>query len=341
MVDSETPPAHVTDERLDEIMDVLQALVRQDFSRSVPIRGTGTLDAIATGINILVEELERSVASRRDLEAAYEELRLAEARLVQADKMAAIGLLASGVAHEVNNPAAWVSLALGMIKRSVERMRRLADEIAPASPITDELRVIEPLLTDCTDGIKRVIDVVGDLLVFSRSDDGSFEPIAFDEVISSSWRMASTTVVGEQSLVVDLGETPTFIANRGRVAQVVLNLLLNAAHAVRRTPAPRIVVSTRAHDDGVLLAVEDSGPGIPEDIRARVFDPFFTTKPGQEGTGLGLTMVAQIASSYGGWARVARPLGGLGARLEVWFPCRPRLPTLTSAGLAKDSDTTG
>ena len=312
--------------RLDEILDVLLAFARQDFTRRAPVYGDDTLDAISTGLNMLAEELHQNVASRRELLQAYEELRQTEAKLVQAGKMAAIGLLASGVAHEVNNPAAWVSLALAMMKRTVTKAHRLIEDGAPIEAIREELATIDGLLADCMEGIKRVNGVVGDLLVFSRADDASFEPISFDEVIASSWRLASTAL-GDPVLVVDLGETPTLVANRGRVAQVVMNLLLNAAHAVALSPADgerRIAVSTRGHEGGVLLAVEDSGAGIPEEIRARVFDPFFTTKPAHQGTGLGLTIVAQIASSYGGWARVAPPDSGAGARLEVWFPCDPR-----------------
>jgi signal transduction histidine kinase len=112
-----------------------------------------------------------------------------------------------------------------------------------------------------------------------------------------------------------------------------MNLLLNAAHAVGALgPGKdrRITASTRAHDGGILLAVEDSGPGIPEAIGSQVFDPFFTTKPAHEGSGLGLTIVAQIASSYGGWARVASPLR-TGARIEVWFPCQARQPSIAAA----------
>lgn len=320
--------------RLDEILEVLLAFARHDFSKRAPVYGDDTIDAISVGLNMLAEELDHDVASRRELVAAYDELRRAEAKLVQAGKMAAVGLLASGVAHEVNNPAAWVSLALAMIKRNVAKTHRLVDDGAPVESIREELTAIDGLLVDCVEGMKRVNAVVGDLLVFARADDASFEPIAFDEVISSSWRLASTAL-GDPTLVLDLGEVPTLVANRGRIAQVVMNLLLNAAHAMslapRASPA-RIVVSTRTHDRGVLLAVEDSGPGIPEDIRARVFEPFFTTKSAREGTGLGLTIVAQIAASYGGWARVTPPESGTGARVEVWFPCDGRSEGKGSVG---------
>src|SRR5215469_14364576 len=166
------------DARLDEIMEVLLAFARQDFSRRAPVYSTDTIDAIATGLNMLAEELDATVASRRELEAAYEELRMTEAKLVQAAKMAAVGLLASGVAHEVNNPAAWVSLALSMMKRSAAKVRRLVADGALARAIDEEILVMEGLLTNSIEGMRRVSGVVGDLLVFSRVDDASFEPIA-------------------------------------------------------------------------------------------------------------------------------------------------------------------
>jgi signal transduction histidine kinase len=87
---------------------------------------------------------------------------------------------------------------------------------------------------------------------------------------------------------------------------------------------PEIAIQTSTLDDGALVVVEDTGPGIPEELRPRVFDPFFTTKGELEGMGLGLTIVAQIAASYGGWARVTSAPARRGARVEVWFPCRPR-----------------
>lgn len=311
------------DERLDQILEVLLAYARQDFTPRASVRGTDTIDAIATGLNMLAEELAATVASRRELEAAYDNLRRTQATLVQSSKLAAVGLLASGVAHEVNTPVAWVSLAFEGIKRGVGNVRRIAQRSGVAPGIGEELDRIDQLLDDCLEGLKRMRSVVRDLLAFARSEEASFEPIDLEDVIASSWRLARTSL-GESTLVLDLGDTPSLIANRGRVAQVVMNLLLNAAHAVRRASpsSRRIVVSTREHEGGVLLAVEDDGPGIPPELWERVFDPFFTTKTAADGTGLGLTIVGQIASSYGGWARVASPHGS-GARIEVWLPCGP------------------
>jgi two-component system NtrC family sensor kinase len=117
---------------------------------------------------------------------------------------------------------------------------------------------------------------------------------------------------------------PSLVGNRGRFAQIVTNLLVNAAHAIDDAPAANdheIVVRTREHEGGVLLTVEDSGPGVPHDLRDRIFEPLFTTKTPAKGTGLGLTIVAQLVHGYGGFVRVAD--GTLrGACFEVWSPVR-------------------
>ncbi len=121
-----------------------------------------------------------------------------------------------------------------------------------------------------------------------------------------------------------VGETPPLVANRGRIAQVVTNLLVNAAQAIEahgRDGEDEIAVFVDEHEGGTLLAVEDTGLGIEPSIRHRVFEPFFTTKGDRDGTGLGLAIVAQIVASYQGTTRVGEPSGSRrGARVEVWFP---------------------
>ena len=287
-------------------------MARHDFSVRVPISGTDTIDAMATGLNMLAEELEVTVASRRELEEA-------NARLVDSGRMAAIGMLAAGVAHEVNNPAAWVSLALGMVRRGNANLRRIltAEELDRDAALA-EIDVIDPLLADCVDGMQRITTVVGDLRLFSRGDEHR-ETIELDEVIRSCCRLASHALEGTR-VVVENDGAPLVIANRGRVAQIVTNLVVNAAHAVANAEEREIAILTSTLDHGALLAVEDTGAGIAEAIEARVFEPFFTTKPGALGMGLGLTIVSQIAASYGGWARIKRPAVRRGARVEVWLP---------------------
>jgi C4-dicarboxylate-specific signal transduction histidine kinase len=312
--------------RLDELFDVVCAIARQDFSRRFQVRDDGVVDAIGAGINMLAEELDGEVASRRELEAAHAALKAAQLQLVYAGKLAAIGQLASGVAHEVNNPAAWVSLSLGMLERMAERARRHVEHGEQEAAVA-ELAAMSALFRDCSEGMRRITGVVGDLRTFSRASEDSIEAISFEEVIRASVNLARPTIGTTTRVTVDVADAPALIANRGRIAQVVTNLLVNAAQAIAASGIDgehAILVSVVEHDGGTLLAVEDTGSGIPPEIRSRIFEPFFTTRHAADGTGLGLAIVAQIAAGHGGWARAAEPAGSRrGARIEVWFP-RPR-----------------
>lgn len=328
------------DPRLDDILEVLLALARQDFSRRATVRGTDTIDAIAGGLNMLAEELDGAVASRRDLEAAYRELKAADARLVQAGKMIAVGQLASAVAHEVNNPATWVSLGLTLIERGSKELRAgLQKDEIDRSALAANLDAIDQVLRDAVEGMERIRVVVGDLRTFSRADDETVDDVCINDVVRTSCNLAGPSFRDRAQLRLDLGETPELIGNRGRLAQIITNLIINAAHAIDDAPRARdheIAVITRARDGGVLLVVEDTGTGIAPELRERVFEPLFTTKPATKGTGLGLTIVAQLVHGCGGFVRVVD--GTLrGACFEVWLPVRPRgprapAPRLTSLG---------
>lgn len=301
------------DPRLDAILETMLAFARHDFSKRAPVTGTDEIDAIATGLNMLGEELDETVAWRRDLE-------LANARLVESGKMAEVGLLAAGVAHEVNNPAAWVQLALGIVRKSHQALRRqLEQEEISREAMLAELDRLDALVHDCIDGMQRITTVVEDLRSLSRADERSFEQIEFEELIASCRRLASHRIGANVVVAIDhTNGPPALVANRGRIAQVVTNLLINASDASENKGEVAVTVSH--HDGGTLVAVEDTGPGVPEDLRERVFEPFFTTKRGVAGMGLGLTIVSRIVRGYGGWARIAEAHRLPGARFEVWFP---------------------
>jgi signal transduction histidine kinase len=316
------------DPRLDEILDVLLALARQDFSQRAPVHGTDTIDAIATGLNMLAEELDGAVASRRDLETAYRALEAADARLVQAGKMIAIGQLASAVAHEINNPTTWVSLGLTLLAHGTKDVRKSLElDTIDRQALAATLDKMDLVLRDAVEGMDRIRVVVGDLRTFSRGDDESVEDVSINDVIRTSCNLAGPSFRERAELVLDLEDTPLLVANRGRLAQVVTNLLVNAAHAVQDSPRGdhEIAVMTRAQDGGVLIAVEDTGGGVAVEHREKIFEPLFTTKAATRGTGLGLTIVAQLVQGYGGFVRAVDG-SRCGARFEVWLPCKARAP---------------
>ena len=304
--------------RLDEILEVLMSYARQDFSPRIAVsERLDEIDAIATGINILAEELDGEVASRRELEAAYARLQATQAQLVIAEKLAAVGQLADGVAHELNNPATWVFLGLDHARRRLIalRMRMGANPV-----VLDELTAVEAALADVQAGVERMRSVLGDLRTLSRTESERPTMLDLDEVVRSACQLARPSYHSVARLVLDLGAVPPIIGDRGRLGQLVTNLVLNAAYELaERSGDHEIGVTTRTDGDEVVLAVEDSGPGIPDELVERVFEPYFTTKPSGVGTGLGLALVRRNAERHGGTARATRGTRG-GARIEVRLP---------------------
>ncbi|MDX2090445.1 MAG: ATP-binding protein [Kofleriaceae bacterium] len=312
--------------RFDQIVEVLMALARQDFSVRLPISPRrDEVDAVAAAINVLAEELGGAVATRRDLEAAYASLQETQAQLVVAEKFAAIGQLASGVAHELNNPAAWILLGLQHARRRVAEARALgAEHHARLAEILGELEV---MLADARAGMERIRVVVGDLRTLSRGDSDEVVELALNDVVRLSLKLARPAYKDTAKIVLELGELPLITGSHARLGQLVTNLILNAAQAIGDSGQNHeIAITTRSDGQHVILSVEDSGPGIPAELRERVFEPYFTTKPADIGTGLGLALVRKIASAHGGLARVG---GGTrtGAMIEVLFPIPHREPT--------------
>jgi signal transduction histidine kinase len=311
------------DARLGQLLEVLLAIARQDYETHADISGAhDTLDAIAVGLNMLGEELAHEVTSRRELERAHEELKQAQAKLVHTGKLAAVGQLASGVAHEISNPAMSLEVALAIIKRTAGDLLAAGGGAAAVSP--ERAEKMRSALEDAEEAVGRIRRLTGDLRTFARTDDDTPQAVQLDEVARVSSRLAAPTVRPRAELVLDLAPVPPVVGDRGRLGQVVTNLLVNAAQAVPEgAPAENTVaVSTRAVDGEVLLAVEDSGPGVPPALRDRIFDPFFTTKPEGVGTGLGLALVAEITAAHRGRIRVTSGQWG-GARFELAFPARP------------------
>jgi signal transduction histidine kinase/CheY-like chemotaxis protein len=314
------------DPRLDDVLEMLLALARLDFGRRINVSEAGdTLDAIAVGINMLGEELEDTAASRRELEAAYRALQDTQGQLIHAGKLAAIGQLAGGVAHEINNPASYVAMSHAVLARQVTRLRALLDAAGlldgEQAEIARLLSSMDLVLADASDGMQRIRAVVRDLRTFSRMDDEAMEAVDLSEVVLAACNLARHEIRYRAELITALGEVPPVRGNRGRLGQVLMNLLVNAAQAIPEGSEDEhhIRIATRRDGGRAVLLVEDSGPGVPEQLRSRIFEPFFTTKPAEIGTGLGLSLVAEIVRRHGGTIEVGVGQYG-GARFEIGLP---------------------
>jgi PAS domain S-box-containing protein len=236
------------------------------------------------------------------------ERRQMQARLRLADRMASVGTLAAGVAHEINNPLAYV---LSNLEQAREAVARLLPAPAELRQMLDEARA----------GGERVRGIVRDLKTFSRSDDERRTQVDVRRVVESSINLARNEIRHRARLTVQYGAVLPVEANESRLGQVFLNLLVNAAHAIPEGGAPghEIAVSTGLDGGRVRVEVRDSGLGIPAEARARLFDPFFTTKPEELGTGLGLAICHRIVSSLGGEIVVESEVGR-GSTFRVLLP---------------------
>jgi PAS domain S-box-containing protein len=226
-----------------------------------------------------------------------------EARLVRADRMASLGTLAAGIAHEINNPLAFTMANLGHLETDVLPRLGLPDSEK------DEVR---KLVSEAQLGATRVRDIVRQLKMFSRAEEQARpEPVVVNRVLESAISMASNELKHRARLVRDYTEGLLAEANEGRLGQVVLNLLVNAAQAIPEGNVERheIRVLSRTHAEGVAIEVRDTGSGIPAEHLERLFEPFFTTKPIGVGTGLGLPICQDIVTSFGGRMEVESELG--------------------------------
>ncbi|HEX8789327.1 MAG TPA: PAS domain S-box protein [Polyangiaceae bacterium] len=227
--------------------------------------------------------MARDVTLRRQLER----------QLVEADRLAALGTLAAGIAHEINNPLAYVMLNLEWIARKLPDVKRDPSSAAGLMAMLDEAR----------QGAERVSTIVRELRSFSRADGDSRHPVDMARVVQSAIRMVGNEIRHRAHVVTAFDSVRAVWGNEARLEQVVVNLLLNAAQAMpeARSEENEIRVEVRPDADGhAVLEVHDNGAGIAPEVLPRIFDPFFTTKPVGLGTGLGLSICHGIVTSLGG-----------------------------------------
>jgi PAS domain S-box-containing protein len=246
----------------------------------------------------------RDVTARSNLQAGLE----------RAERLAAVGRLAAGMAHEINNPLAFISL-------NAEALERKLDGILPQGAERDE---VMGLLSQLVRGSERVAGIVRDLKSFSREGEGEAEygPLALEPVLASAIRMVEHEIAPRGRLVrrrsESVGASIRVHGDPRRLEQVFVNLLVNAAQALPEGGRGTIGIRESATAREVTIAVEDDGAGIAPEHLGRVFDPFFTTKPVGVGTGLGLSICHGIVSAFGGSMSIESELGrGTTVRVEL------------------------
>ena len=221
-------------------------------------------------------------------------------RLVrQSQKLETVGSLAAGIAHEVNNPLAFVNANLSHLARLAERLADPAPELSENEQL--ELAELPQVIAECIDGIERIGRIVDSMRRFSRVPSDELGPVDVNAVVTAAIRLAELHPHRGVALEAWLAEgLPPVRGSAQRLTQVFVNLLVNAKQALTGRAQGCITVRTRRLVDVVEVMVSDDGPGVPEGLRHRIFDPFFTTKGPDEGTGLGLSIAFDIVREHGG-----------------------------------------
>jgi signal transduction histidine kinase len=288
------------------------------------------------------KEAERSLAEQNRV------LKETQAALVQTEKMASLGSLAAGVAHEINNPIAYVTNNLVVIRRDTQAVLAALDayrrgETAEASRLeaaADVGYIRENFSRTCDktlEGLQRVRDIVRNLRDFARLDEAEFKEAELNAALKSTIEIVHHQAKAKDvRLVTDFGSLPPVLCHPGKINQVFLNLLVNAIQACDR--GGMVTARTRVEPGGgIVVEVEDNGCGITTEHRKRLFEPFFTTKPVGQGTGLGLSVSFGIVRDHGGVIEVDSEVGR-GSTFRVRLPPNAGVRR-QEAGAGKDSGT--
>jgi len=265
-----------------------------------------------------IAELNSTLEAR--VEQRTRELGEAQAQLVQSEKMASLGQLVAGVAHELNNPIGFVHANLQLL---AEQSRKLAasDPDTPQRQRAEE--AVTKLLARSREGTERVKKIVEDLRTFSRLDHAELQDVDLHEGIERTLSLMEPRLKEGVEVVKDYGDLPRVRCYAGQLNQVFMNILMNACDAMGGDGS--IHITTRRTERGVRLEFRDTGPGIPPEIRSRIFDPFFTTKAVGKGTGLGLSISHGIVERHGGRIAVdSTPGEGTTFTLELPLDATPR-----------------
>jgi signal transduction histidine kinase len=238
-------------------------------------------------------------------------------RLVTSARLAAVGELAAGIAHEINNPMAFVRANLSQLESRWKEVRAELERAGRADALRDALGDVDELVADSLEGVDRAVEIVRNVKGFAHPGNGGREPVDLHRILEDALRLIAPQLRGRAEIEREFGTLPELQGVPQQLRQVFVNLLLNASQAI--APGGRIRLSTRSENGRAVVIVADDGPGIAPEIIDRIFDPFFTTKPVGEGTGLGLGIAYQIVRSHGGAIKVESPLGK-GATFRVELP---------------------
>lgn len=346
-------PVMDASQKITNFVGVLHDLTKRKEMEDDLRRANENLTKEQKAVRALFEDLQKAhkeLADREkalrgmfaDLQKAHDDLKQAQRQLVQSEKLASIGQLAAGVAHEINNPLGFVSSNLQTLEEYIRRYARLvevaenlkrsvqgkdwpkAEEAAGAVDQMEReanlgfvMQDVDVLLKESKDGIERIKKIILDLRTFAREDEDVREVVNIERIMDNILNIVGNEIKYKAELVKEYGDVPAIKCNSRKIGQVFVNLLINAAQAIERQGT--IHLKTYKEDKCVCVEVGDTGKGMDAQTLKKIFDPFFTTKPVGEGTGLGLSISYDIIKEHGGDIIVQSEVGK-GTTFKVMLP---------------------
>lgn len=333
---------HTKDE-LGEFTNMFNSLVDKIQKQESKNKGyQEQLEQFNTDLEHTVEQRTAELVEKnRALLKINLDLNKSQQKVLHAEKLASIGQLAAGFAHEINNPLSYVTSNLGSLKHylkiyehvilklvnytKIEEQavkKQLLQEIMSNIQESDVVFVaqdMDALLEEMEEGLQRVTDIVQRLTVFSRTNNDTKQLVNINDCIHSTCKMVQKQVASKATLLLELSELPTIYINVGKINQVLTNIIINASQAIEQSG--EIKVSSQVVDNLIQVKISDNGCGIPEFQLSKIFDPFFTTKKEGEGTGLGLAISYDIMKEHAGHLDVESTVG-LGTTFILSFPVK-------------------
>ena len=316
----------------DALMGVMSVCFSAHIRLSVDVlKAMGRHLALSLLNGDLLQRSEETLAS----------LRLAQQSMSQSEKLAAVGMLAAGIAHEINNPASFIITNLTMLTEYIDDILVFTDELTNLHRNTDgteekkltalqEVHDLEYLRQDtpdliarCLKGMHRIRDIVRELRSFAHKGSGQREWVDINQLIAQVLKLAGAELRHRASVELDLRPVPNVMVESTRLLQVLLNLIINAYQSFGDRPRSEnsVRVASDSDDQTVMISVTDNGSGITQQVQDRIFEPFFTTKPVGTGTGLGLAISYDLVKTMGGQILLeSQP--GRGSRFVIQIPLR-------------------
>ena len=323
----------------------------KDLDKRVLVSGHDELSVLAQSFNFMAAALQNLVAERehfvidlenkvtlrtQELTTAFNDLKAAQGQLVQSEKMASLGQLVAGVAHELNNPIAFIYANFPHLEEYVRNLLTLVDELIALRTGSENDQQIKDLIAKADleflqsdifkiihsgqSGASRVKEIVRSLRSFSRVDEGEFKSVCLEDGIKDTLAILKHELRGRIQVETQFLLDQPVSCFSGQINQVFMNIIYNAIQAIKGEGLIRII--TRREEDWAVVTIVDSGSGIPPEIIERIFDPFFTTKKVGDGTGLGLSISYGIIEKHGGKITVQSEVG-VGTTFEIRIPLQP------------------